>query len=449
MRMQVKTGDEPRLDACAAAGKTADHHTGVLRLTAGGSRVRMVKDVHGVILDEIHLLDNTPRGDRLRILLNRLRRIKPLCIRTRRYKQQFVTVLCTYAATINDPAGVASRYFPEPVVVQIAARRAIEAQLIWMNGTESLAALFASLQQRGCRKLLVFCMQRAECEHLANTFRTGTPFGDRVFVHHASLDARVRREVEKSFAMAEAAVCFATSTLELGVDIGDVDLIVLVGPPGNTSGFLQRIGRGNRRTARTAVACFYRDEVERALFQVFLRTSTAGEIERDPYVFRPSVIVQQLFSYIKQTRLGEILPDTAYALFASTSGEPLISKSRYDRIVEHLTAKGYFVMRGCTLRPGPQWQELYEKRAIYTNLPDSQQIVEVVDEMTGRKLGQVGRGIRPGMTFHFNGRSLSATHLNKRKLLVRSSHEQIDRKAPRQRTPRRPPRTCVGSGGCA
>jgi hypothetical protein len=162
-------------------------------------------------------------------------------------------------------------------------------------------------------------------------------------------------------------------------------------------------------------------------------------LEPDDYFFRPSVIVQQLCSYIKQTQFGEIVPDAAYELFASPTGDPLIAKSDYDRIVEHLVSKGYFVATDRhALRPGPQWQELYDERAIYTNLTDSRRMVEVIDETTGRKLGEIGWGIKPGMVFLFSGRTLRALHLTGRKLLVRPSAEDADREAPRLRAPWRP-----------
>lgn len=436
VRMQVKTGDDPRLDSSHPPQLLITTPESLDSLLAGNPR--MTRDVRAVILDEIHLLDNTARGDQLRILLNRLRRIKRYALERGDTKSEAIQ-FCALSATVHDPSEAGARYFTEPHVVHIAAQRVLDAELIAMEGAESLAALFAGLRQRGCRKLLVFCAQRAECEQWAGHFRAGSPFGDRVFVHHASLDVHVRRETERNFAMARAAVCFATSTLELGIDIGDVDLIALVGPPDNTSAFLQRIGRGNRRTARTAVVCFYRNEMERALFEVFCRASRMGTIEPDPYFFRPSVVVQQLCSYIKQTRLGEIVPDAAFGLFASPTGEPLLEKSVYDRIVNHLIARDYFTASGRgALRVGPRWQELFEKRAIYANLGESGQRVEVVDGMTGRKLGEVGWGIRPGMTFLFGGRTFRATHLDKRKLLVQVSRDQTDAEAPRARAPHRP-----------
>lgn len=437
VRMQVKTGDEPALNAQRPPELLLTTPESFDSLLAGSPR--MLKDVRAVVLDEIHLYDNTVRGDQLRILLNRLRRIKRYAL-SRGDIQSDQLQFCALSATVENPQSVAARYFPYPVVIKAGGRRELNAELIAMEGIESLRLLFADLQRRGVKKVLAFCNRRAECEQLAHLFRQGSVFGNRVFVHHASLDARIRRRAEKEFSMSDVGMCFTTSTLELGIDIGDVDLVVLTGPPENTGAFLQRIGRGNRRTARAAVVCFYRTAMERAMFQAFIRAAESGEIESSHYFFRPSVVVQQLCSYVKQTRVREIDPDSAYELFMSPEGAPLIAKSLYNQIIEHLIAKGYFVpARGNSLRPGPKWQELHDQRAIYTNLTDANRgSLDIVDEMTGRKLGEIDWGAVRQPAFLFSGQARRATRLKGRKLIVRPVEEETKADAPRFRTPWRP-----------
>jgi len=65
----------------------------------------------------------------------------------------------------------------------------------------------------------------------------------------------MRREIESQFAAAAVAICVTTSTLELGIDIGSVDDVVLLGVPPDLAAFMQRIGRGSRRAAQTQVLC--------------------------------------------------------------------------------------------------------------------------------------------------------------------------------------------------
>ncbi len=436
--MRVKTGDEPALNAARPPELLLTTPESLDSLLANAPR--LLKDVRAVVLDELHIFDNTVRGDQLRVLLSRLRRLKQYAV-TRGDTASAAVQYCALSATLSDPAGVAARYFDDPLVLQVAGQRAIDAELLELDDAETLTEFFAGLKARGGRKALAFCTSRAECEEHAHRLRPGSPFGDNVFVHHASLAATVRRAVERNFAHADAALCFATSTLELGIDIGDVDLVVLIGAPQEQSAFLQRIGRGNRRTARTAVLCCYRNPRERALFQVFLRAAAAGvELDTEqPYFFRPSVVVQQLCSYLKQNRLGELDPDGAYELFASPQGAPLISKPHYDLIVEQLLLKQFFVAEGRALKPGPAWQELFEQRALYTNLLDAgRRSVEVIEEETGRRLGEIERHLLPGEAMLFAGHARQATRLDGRKLTVRTTGGDAAARAPRLFTPWRP-----------
>lgn len=420
--MQIKTGDEPAIKLNRPPQLLLTTPESLDSLLA--NRPRMLKDVRAVVLDEIHLLDNTARGDGLRILLNRLRRLRRYAF-SRGDSLTEEVQFCALSATVPEPIAVAARYFREPVVIQIESHRRFDAELIEMHGSQSLFNLLADFQRRAIRKVLAFCNSRAECEEWAQACRQGSPFGDRVFVHHSSLDARVRHAVERNFTTSEAALCFATSTLELGIDIGDLDLVLLIGPPENTSAFLQRLGRSNRRAGSALVVCFYRDAMEWAMFQVFIRAARSGELETNHYFFRPSVVVQQLCSYIKQTRNGEIVPDTAYELFATPSGTPLIAKTTYRKIIEHLIDKSYFVaLPNGVLKPAARWQSLYEHREIYSNLVDTQRhAMEVIDEMTGRKLGSIEWSVNRKATFLFGGQARRATRTQGRKLIVRTAEE--------------------------
>lgn len=438
LSVQVKTGDDAALNASrppALLITTPESFDSLLT-----NHPRMLKDVRAIVIDELHIFDSTVRGDQLRILLNRLRRLKRYAM-TRGDIANEAMQYCALSATIHDPAAVAARYFPDPVVIQVAGQRALEAEMLALESAETLALLFTELKSRGVKKVLAFCQSRAECEQWAFDLRDGTPFADRVFVHHASLDAKVRRHAESQFAHSEVALCFATSTLELGIDIGDVDLIVLIGAPGNLSAFLQRIGRGNRRTARTAVVCCYRNETERALFQIFVAAAQSGEMtEAQSYFFRPSIVVQQLCSYLKQTKYGELDPDSTFALFAALDGTPLLTKTHYDQIIEHLTVKQYFTVTDSRLlKPGAAWNELFEQRALYTNLADfTSRTIDVVDEETGRKLGAIERAVQPGGTFLFGGHARQSARISGRKLMVRSASQADASRPPHLRSSWRP-----------
>ena len=92
----------------------------------------------------------------------------------------------------------------------------------------------------------------------------------------------------------------ATTTLEVGVDIGDVDLVVLVGAPPGTRSLLQRIGRGGRRIGRTRVLALARTLVEQAAIASMLLSARDGNLEPQGYARRWSVVVQQAASFVAQ-----------------------------------------------------------------------------------------------------------------------------------------------------
>ena len=119
----------------------------------------------------------------------------------------------------------------------------------------------------GIRKSLVFCNTRNEVEQTAAYLRQNLPYEAAVFVHYSNLDPALRRDVEDGFAEASVAICVASSTLELGIDIGSIDDIVLVGPPPSLTSFLQRIGRGGRRSGVTQVLCLPRSALEEVRFR--------------------------------------------------------------------------------------------------------------------------------------------------------------------------------------
>ena len=186
------------------------------------------------------------------------------------------------SATIPKPSETASRYCVNARIIRVEGKRRINAELRQMASLADLRTLISEFRERGIRKALVFCGSRAESEELADSIKPRSektpavdPFGGNIFVHHGSLDRKLRLETEARFGEATIGICFATSTLELGVDIGDIHLVILAGPPLSVGSFLQRIGRGNRRTNRTSVVCFYRSPRERHLFNVLLDCAEA------------------------------------------------------------------------------------------------------------------------------------------------------------------------------
>jgi ATP-dependent Lhr-like helicase len=247
----VKTGDRPQVTPKNVPNVLLTTPESFDSLLTRHSKIFM--DTQAVVLDEIHLLDNTPRGDQLRILLNRLRRIND--------RLQY----CALSATIDD-LSIGERYFPDPVVCFLKAPREIEYQLVSAKGFER--RLMEVIRQQGFKKILVFFNARSLAELFSQKLNR-PPFQEAVYVHHASLPKTRREEVESMMNKSDHAILCATSTLELGIDIGTVDCIVLYRPPFNISSLLQRIGRGNRRSSRLFAIGVYVNDWERILFDTY------------------------------------------------------------------------------------------------------------------------------------------------------------------------------------
>ncbi|MEO0081403.1 MAG: DEAD/DEAH box helicase [candidate division WOR-3 bacterium] len=375
-----------------------------------------------VILDELHLLDNTPRGDQLRVLLERLRLINSRAWRwesgvfSSTSKSLPGSALakdsevisdsrepmpglqcCALSATIDD-TNIGQRYFPDPVVVQVDACREIENVLLPMREGWHERTV-AELRSRGLRKVLCFFNSRSWAESSAGLLAI-PPFANRVWVHHASLTRKVREEVEARMNQERIGILCCTSTLELGIDIGDIDAVVLVRPPFNVSSLLQRVGRGNRRKGTLFMLGTYADAWERFLFQTFLECCRLGRLCEKRYTPALSVIPQQVASYLLQRRrVGTTLPALRRVL-SSVFG----TGGAVEQTFHHLCEQGVVVeQRSGIYYLGPKLERQVEYGKIHSNIQDkSFGKYEVCDAETNRHLGTVFYVFR---TFMLGGRA--------------------------------------------
>ncbi|MGQ9817271.1 MAG: DEAD/DEAH box helicase [bacterium] len=287
-------------------------------------------DLSAVILDEIHLLDNTPRGDQLRILLIRLSKI----LEKKNLKIQY----CALSATIDD-LNIGGRYFENPSVCFLKSPREIE--FILIPAKSFIGEFLRIAKERQLRKILIFFNARSFAESFSQKINL-PPFEDRVFVHHASLHRTKREEVERIMNQSPRAILLATSTLELGIDIGNVDAIVLYRPPYNISSLLQRTGRGNRRTDKLFAIGVYSNNWEKILFETFFECAQQGILYEKKYQSLLSVIPQQIYSYLYQRRrIGTTLnsicqifstiypPETVKMVFQKLYNEGIIKEMRH------------------------------------------------------------------------------------------------------------------------
>lgn len=390
---------------------------------------RLLASLRAIVLDEIHLFDGGVRGDHLRCLLRRIEVV-------RRHSQQAAGVeppvpsqRVALSATIPDPAGVASRYLTgdDPIsgetrLVQAGGGRQIEAELAPMAGLDDLVTALAlrAGDRLGITKTLVFCNTRNEVEQTAAYLRGRLPYEASVFVHYSNLDPAMRRSVEEGFAEASVAICVASSTLELGIDIGSIDDVALVGPPPTLLSFLQRIGRGGRRSGVTRVLCLPRSPLEQARFAALLALAQSDAPPAFPPLppsapsFRPSVLVQQCFSLLKQSPTGGIrLADLRRIAPAGVDDQAL------RQILDHLVGLDYLRRGGLgEWRPAQRLHELADRHEIYSNIGADPLAALVVDAWSGRAIAQTERLSNKGDTFLMGGKVLEVVWRDRYRLGV-------------------------------
>jgi ATP-dependent Lhr-like helicase len=384
--------------------------------------------LQAVILDELHSLDNTVRGDQLRILLKRLQQIRDYAYSqedTETPKVQYVAL----SATFSESRLFDERYLPNPTSLTIRGQRQIHAEFIPLDpeNPQVLLEYFAIFQARGWRKALAFCNTRAEVEAYAMFIRQAkTAFGEQVFTHYSNLAPERRHEIEKQFAESSAALCLATNTLELGIDIGSIDLVLLIGAPSDSAAFYQRIGRANRRQRRTQMACFYRSHLEQMLFELL------PSLEPNNIVapFRLSVLIQQLFSLLKQS------PSHALRLapLSKLLGD-FVSQHELEQILGHLQALDYLkVARLGEWRAGTRLNKLIDQQAyqdkslsLYSNIDSvNQQSVEVRDKYSQKIIARVDRQWLARDSLTLEGQPLNVLWQDKRHLWVSNSAKADD-----------------------
>ncbi|MEV1244850.1 DEAD/DEAH box helicase [Nonomuraea sp. NPDC049750] len=201
---------------------------------------RLMRDLRVVVVDEVHAFARDDRGWHLLAVLERLHRLagRPL---------QRIGL----SATVGNPQDLLSWLQGSGVGRRAQVVGPEEGHLVVQPdleldhvGTVSNAAKLIAALHHG-EKRLVFCDSRQMVEELGALLRE---HGVTTFLSHASLSAQERQRAEEAFEQACDCVIVSTSTLELGIDIGDLDRVIQINAPWSVASFLQRLGRTGRRS---------------------------------------------------------------------------------------------------------------------------------------------------------------------------------------------------------
>lgn len=319
--------------------------------------------LQAVVVDEIHAFAGDDRGWHLLAVLERLSRIagRPL---------QRIGL----SATVGNPdellawlqGGFGSRD-KAVVAPEVTAPAAPDITVDYVGSIANAATVIAALH-RG-EKRLVFVDSRRQSEELGAALRAG---GIETYLSHSSLSAAERRRAEAAFADARDTVIVATSTLELGIDVGDLDRVIQIGSTRTVASFLQRLGRTGRRAGSDRNCLFLCVDEEQVLLAAgMLHRWASGWVE--PIVPPPHprhIAAQQLMALcLQQHRIGA-------AEWAQWWGDLLVFDDAAPQIVEFLITQGYFERDGPFLQIGPEAERRFGRRyfsdltAVFTAPPE-------------------------------------------------------------------------------
>ncbi|MFI2909585.1 DEAD/DEAH box helicase [Streptomyces sp. PDY-4] len=314
--------------------------------------------LHSMVVDEVHAFAGDDRGWHLLAVLERLQHVigRPV---------QRIGL----SATVGNPRelldwlqgsgrGVRPGRVVAPGVSLPDAGAAVapppgDVELDYVGSVANAATVVAALH-RG-EKRLVFCESRRTVEELGEQLRLR---GVTTFLSHASLSADERRRAEEAFAEARDCVIVSTSTLELGIDVGDLDRVIQLDAPATVASFLQRLGRTGRRTGsrRNCLFLALSDEGFLAAAALLLAWSRGWVEPVTPPPEPRHLVAQQLLALcLQEHRVGENLWQEWWGGLGmfGTAAEP---------VVRHLVEQGYLERDSGTLFIGPEAERRFGQR---------------------------------------------------------------------------------------
>ncbi len=368
-----------------------------------------------IVMDEVHALAGTKRGDQLALGVARLRTLSPNARRVG------LSATVAHPDAIQAYTGATRRIevadgAPPDITITLP-----DGRLSWSGhmGLEAAPKVLDHIKQAGMT--IVFVNTRAQAELMFQALWKLNDTTLPIALHHGSLEVEQRRKVEAAMAAGTLRAVVATSSLDLGIDWGGVDQVIQVGAPKGVSRLLQRVGRSNHRmdeSSRAILVPANRFEVlecEAAILGV-----GAHELDGDPP--RPGgldVLAQHLLGLACS---APFLPDDAYRETARAAPYANLTRADFDDVLQFVEDGGY------ALQAYDQWKKLFRDSegrlhvrnartaaALRMNIGTIVEAPVLKVKLAGKRgfgptLGEIEEYfvnmLRPGDTFIFAGRLL-------------------------------------------
>jgi ATP-dependent Lhr-like helicase len=312
---------------------------------------RIFNGLQRVIVDEIHALAESKRGDQLMLALSRLQKLAPDLRRI------------GLSATVEDPQAIAQELACDPAPCTIInadpgpdpdiAMLLTAEKPPWTGGGAKYAIPAVLEQVKQHKTTLIFHNTRAQAEiffhnlWLANT--DDLPIG----IHHGSLSREQRERVEAAMVAGELRAIVCTGSLDLGIDWGDVDLVIQVGAPKNVKRLVQRIGRANHRYNAPSKALLVpanRFEVVECV--AALEAVKAHELDGDPKGPGPRDVLCQ--HILITACAGPFDENALYGEIKTVGAYRTLSRAAFDDCLDFCATGGY------ALRAYDKWKRLLQ-----------------------------------------------------------------------------------------
>jgi ATP-dependent Lhr-like helicase len=386
-----------------------------------------------VVIDEVHAFASGKRGDLLALCLTRLQAIAPQMRRA------------ALSATVADPDAYRAWLAPWG---EIDAVTVVEGEpgappdvtillpqdetVPWAGHAAAWAVpqLYEEIQRH--RTTLIFTNTRFLAEYIFQLLWDVNEAKLPIGIHHGSLAKEARRKVEGAMARGELRALVCTASLDLGVDWGDIDLVVQMGAPKGSSRLLQRIGRANHRLDQPSKALLVPGNRFEFL-EAMAAADAVAEGQRDGEDFRPGgldVLAQHVMACACAQPFRE---DELLAEIRSTLAYAWLEPEAFARVLDFVATGGY------ALRAYDRFRRIVRDEAGVWRLTHPEQAfrhrmnagIIVDNEMievrfrNGRALGKVeehfAAGLSPGDTFRFAGTDLEVEQFRDLELIVRAS----------------------------
>ncbi|MBI2378659.1 MAG: DEAD/DEAH box helicase [Deltaproteobacteria bacterium] len=368
---------------------------------------KVFPDLRMVIIDEVHALAGTDRGAHLMSVIERLRP-------TSRNDVQRIGL----SATVGNPDAIlkwlGGTSLRTGVVIDPPKQPARRELFVGLFNTTPELADEAAGRAAG-RKSLFFCQSRALTESVADHMRGR---GTDVFVHHSSAALEERRAAEERFARGTNACIVCTSTLELGLDVGDLDLVFQANAPTTVSSFMQRMGRTGRRAGTAANTTFLCEDPEAVLQAIALvELARAGWVEPVEVTGRCwPVLVHQLLALTLQ--FGAISAERCWDQLLRVLDFAGITRAEFDEVVAHMLREGFLFEAGGLLSMGEKAERVFGRKnfrelyAVFSSPVLYRVVTKALRDLGSLEQDFVDRLVEEMSSFLLGGRAWTVERVN-------------------------------------